>query len=417
MKSKIISFSGEEAIEYEKVKSLTNFCRKNLAVGIELETEFSRVVDEEELNQLFKVQGAYTFVNDDGIVKIYRDGSLVNGWELVVVGTSENYLDYHARIKSIEEKLARCEAKASTNCSMHMSLLLKQCKLIPGIVINNFYQIFKAYSDSLYWLCSATKKIQRNDPKNWIVRPRISQFASANLCRTPVNHDLKHIKGGCAKFNAINLEKMRYDRDGKNCAEMFIEIRIPDRHFVPHATTSMVFMWQAMFLKAISVSEFGLINIDNDSYQKTKEMLQKIQSGTSLSNGEKSCLSKKALEFLNFLKPELISYEKNCIPILMELAKKPISAKYRQRKNDKQIEAELGELFVRRKETKTEQDLRKAILLEEINASDKTKWKNQASKKLSISVRTIERGIRKLEEHSFCEFDKDAGNYLLALQG
>jgi hypothetical protein len=417
MKPETISFSGDEAIDYEKVQSLTTFCRKNLAVGIEFETEFSRFIDLEELNQLFKVQQAYTFVNDEGIVKIYRDGSLNNGWELVAVGTSENYADYHGRIKSIEEKLAKCDAISSANCSMHMSVLLKQCKQVPGVVINNFYQIFRAYSDSLYWLCSATKKIRRRDQKNWIVRPRISQFAPGSLSRTPVGHDLKHIKNGCAKFNAINLEKMRYSKDGKDCAEMFIEIRIPDRHFVPHATTCFTFLWQAMFLKSISVSEFGLINIDDNSYQKTKEMRQKILNGISLTREDKSYLARKALELIEFLKPELMSLEKGCIPLLKELSANPISRKYRQRKTDREIEAELETLFKKRKETKSEKELRRLILMDEIKTDDIGSWKELASKRLSISKRTIERCVRKFEEDGICRFDSESGNYLLAVQG
>jgi len=417
---KKISFRADQALDCEQVKSLRQFARRSLAVGLELETEFETDVPESRLKEAFRTQGSYTFVNDDGgVVRFYKDCSLSMGWELVLVGTSESYSDYHARLASIEKKLSSLGAKITSNCGAHASLVLRQNRRIPGVVIKNFYQLFRMNADALLWLVSATKKRQRrrNAEKDWIVRERLKQFANPVLKYTPVDKTLKHVKKGCTKYKALNMDKLRYISPGEDCGEMFIEIRIPDRHQVSHATTALAIMWQAMFLKAVLLSEFGLITLEDGQYEATKVMVERVSNGERLTPEEKKYLAERSAEFLALIRPELVALDAACISVLEELARKPISERYRGRtcNKDEQIEQEFEKLVCTRQESSMGKKLREMMALGGITAENSSEWKKLAATELGVHPRTVEKKIAALNRgFSKCYFDSSAGAFVLA---
>lgn len=471
---------SEMGIPSERVQQDKAFISKCLRSGIELETPFLDNQDGTMRTNLQKmITGTYAVLNDYGVERFYADGTISPcGYEIVFTGSNENFNAYRDRLAKVERRLKNLAVKGyETNngsSSCHITLLTSQQKKLPMIYLMNFYQLYRKYCDVLLWLGSATyekrkeeveylKRRYSNDVDKYlrqikglsveearnlltpfntldfgdddvievntfnnlneklpnsdrIVRRGLLQYANPIMTKSPIKNEAIRVLKAYGKYRGINFDKQSTTRGNGALNGIMVEIRTTDRIPVPSALTSIKAMYEAMLLKAIDLSQYGILNVECNgvlnAWQKTKECVAKMCEGKALSEKDISYLQRKAKEFIHYLKPQLMRDNSKAVEILEQLAIKPISIRYREGKTNAQIEKEL--YGSKKKNFKSEIALRQIIDLLLIEANSSMEWKKKASKMMGISERSVEHNIAKINESGEkIFFDEGIKSYMI----
>jgi hypothetical protein len=173
-------------------------------------------------------------------------------------------------------------------------------------------------------------------------------------------------------------------------------------------------MLEAMLFKAIELSEFGVLNLEADgldAWNKTKEITEKISEGERLTATEKAYLIKKSQSLIDFITPNLRTFDGKSISVLKALAEKPIHQRYRDGETDEKIEKDLTPRIF--PEGKTEKDLRRIIQLQLVSAQDKGEWEQKVAEYLGVGDRMLRHSLNRLGKNYAIRFDKEIGGFVL----
>lgn len=412
----------------DHAQKLYAFFKSQLAVGMELETSFTKDVGQQVLEKDLKAQRNYGYLNEYGIDRCYQDGSIrgAGASEVVTVGNSSAYRDYHERLAKTERVIMSHDSNNNESCSMHTSILLLQNVRVPAVVVKNFYQVWRRWADCFLWLASATSYDTPAGVKNWYIRPRgVGNFAKIDevMANSGVTSSLAQIKERQTKYTGLNFSKLLLTTDKKDCGLFFIECRTPDRHQVAHASTSYAFLLKAAVLKSVRLAEHGLLTYSNEEFAKTKRLVEMLKTGTPLTVEEKQEIGARCAELFSFLKPEILAFEPFVLKVLAELAVKPVSVRYREmtknkpsRWRDEKIEAEFDALYKQHvAPVENAGDLRAVIEQSKVEAENATAWKDQAASLLGIAPRTVEYKLEQLGRAGSVVWDADARGYLYVI--
>jgi len=282
---------------------------------------------------------------------------------------------------------------------MHYHALLAQTTIIPDIIVANLYNLIRKYASALLWLTSATPR------DGYIVRPYLYRYASIVTCLkySPVLNDLDSIRRATEKYVALRLIN-KFDRH--NAIGFHVEFRFPDACDIPTAQAALKALFEAIILKGVELSEFGIMSADHPSgdWEKNKAMCRKIEEGIQLSEEEKDYLRQKARELIDFVKNQLLRRDGVCIRILCELAEQPISQRTQR---DKTIQKHFARYITPKKENEITQKIRQSIILQTIKAKNIGEWKQIIAQQTGKSISLINQALGKLRETRAVEFDSE----------
>jgi hypothetical protein len=401
----------DSAVSPEMIAEDKAYIMRNLRVGIELE---SANCSAETLQRVFGVSD-YDDAEDyaetgNCVARVYRDGSISpTGAEVVFKGNSEGFEAYHRALSEVESKIKRNSHGKINNmsCSAHISLLTAQKRPLPEIYMANLYQLYRKFSDALLWLTGASNE------DNYIVRSGLHRYANPLPAGSPLRNSMREIARSNGKYSGIHFKGIDWIAEGKTQG-FFVEFRFIDRITSPYALTSIKCLLQAMLFKAVELSEFGILNIEADGvegWQKTKEMVMKIENGANLSADDKTYLQQKANVLIDFISPNLRSFDGKSLSVLRALAEKPISQRYREGNRDDTIERDLAPKL--KGEFKTERELRRIIQLQLVKAEKVGEWEEKVADILGVKERMIRHSLAKLGESYNIHFDKSVGGFVM----
>lgn len=415
---------ADKAVSPERIKEDKAYLMKVVRTGIELE---SARVPESRLQQAFGVDSRddpsrYSQCNQ-WVQRVYCDGSISpSGSEIVFKGNSECFDSYHRALKRTEAIIKQFAEGVVNNdsTSSHTTILTSQSRELPDTYIANYYQLYRKFADALLWMASAT--YQPRDPEtryfstsaDFIVRGGLRQYAPPLMTESPLRRSISEI----ARSQGSHYHGMFFKSDNQwlengNPNGFVIEFRFFDRITIPVAMTSLKCLLQALLFKAVELSEFGILNIEagEGSWEKTKQMLVKITEGQKLSADDKEYLRQKSHLLVNFVYPNLRSFDGKSVSVLRLLADKPISQRYRDGDNDDKIEKDL--VPKEKGEFETERELRRIIQLQLVKEPDATKWGKKVASMLGVSDRMVRHTIAKLGDDANLFYDKEVGSYIM----
>jgi hypothetical protein len=414
----------EKAVSLDKIKEDKAYLLRVLRVGIELESANCSVSRLQTAFGVNSIDSPETYNNINKLVsKVYHDGSInPEGAEVVFKGNSESFGAYHKGLKEVERIIKQHSTGRINNSSTsaHITLLTNQNRALPDAYLANYYQLYRKFSDALLWLTGAIYPSNCGNgdygtaSRDYIVRSGILHYANPLPQGSPIRNTIREIAQNNGKYFGMYFKSSMRWLDNDNPDGFVIEFRFIDRIVQPVVLTSVKCLLEAMLFKSLELSEFGILNIEAeglDAWEKTKTMANKIGSGIRLTADDKTYLTKKALNLIDFISPNLRSFDGKSIAVLRALANKPISQRYRDGDSDEKIERDL---FPNEKaEFKTEKELRRIIQLQLVKGEGAGEWSRKVGDILGVSERMVRHSLAKLGEDYNIHYDKDIRGFIL----
>lgn len=248
-----------------------------------------------------------------------------------------------------------------------------------------------------------------------IIRRGIKQYAMPLMRYSPIVSSFESVVGKYGKYYGINFDKQNFTRGNASLNGIFLEIRVCDRIVVPQALTSIKCMFEALLLKAIDLSAYGLLNVECNgflnSWQITKECVKKMMNGEEISEKDRKYLTDKSIELIKMLKPYMARKNKEAAEILKQLAEKPISIRYREGKNNKELIKEI--VYTKPKHYESEMTIRQIMTLGLVEGNCQKEWKEKVANMLKISERSVEHNLQRINETNEVIFDNELKGYVI----
>lgn len=409
-----------------------DFFSKKIKIGSELEFELAsdRYETQSRLQDALKPTGNYNKYGN-GVYDIKGDGSLDNGIEIEVIGRTTDFLSTYSNMKYITS-LLHSDASTGYRCGLHQHILINNDNYsnelerpVPSIIYSNIIAIHRMFAPALVWLFSNANKGQRD------IITRYEYYCKAEMLLkyTPVKEPerfMKQIKESNHKYHFINtLHKFSDNR--KEIEKFHYEVRQADGNLHPSVITAMAVMNKNIVLKAIQISEFGILETNSDSFNNVKELYAAIRNRddvrygsdrySSMPNEEKiGEIQQLCTQFLSFMKDTYSRQDLVGHKILEELNVEPCSIRNLTQSRE-QIDAYFDNYIKGYYETLFKKDdvvnkLFIDICLKKTKAISKEQWFYLFSQANSLDYYELKQKISMLEMQGFVRFDLALGTYI-----
>lgn len=260
-----------------------NYWRKNfginILVGSELEIEFERYPDDSMINDIRDILRPTNDLGKfgNGVYSVKGDGSLRDGKEIIVPGRQVNgLLEGFSIFKTIENVLSEHDPRISSYASFHNHVLIdksgvnKLQKPLPEVIFKNVFLLVQRFMPELNYITSTMP----NDTTRYDYYCNSSSIREFDIANRSL-YDLRNTL--YSKYNAVSIKDgypcdefgTEID-DGKFFSKFHLEFRIADCSLYPVQQACLNILYKALVMKAISLSEFGLLDnsdIDTSLYK------------------------------------------------------------------------------------------------------------------------------------------------------
>jgi len=403
MNKKLRFKETDNRLKTEEYFDLLSYFNRNLVIGLELE----RAVDirpETLASNLKTTFVSYGSSRGDSSLGRYKrattnfynvahcstDATVRYGNEIIFNGTAENFKWVHTKLKELEKKLTslRC-LKYDQSCSNHITAITLQEKPIRSVLLKNIFNLSRAFSTSLFWLCSG-----HNGGGRQIVRQTILHNAKPNLSVSPFGKSVRELSM-TGKYSLCNISKQTtISFPQEMLSGLLVEFRNPDGFRIPSALTSLMFFYRALIYKALDLSLTGVAEVESlVNWEENKRLTKKITEDYSLSEAEEKKVIKQSHDLLDFLTPQLKLFGDEAMGILRQLADKPIS---KRSKSLKTIESQLTKRF-NKKMSKNETKVVNMIVNQEIKKKTALEYKKEVASLFGVTIRMVEYMLKNIE--------------------
>jgi hypothetical protein len=330
-----------------------------------------------EMKDLFKPSGDVSRVGEAGVLEIKKDGSLVNngGIEIPTVGRRVHWNSFYRMSREIIGPIVDRGGYINERCGQHYHLLagyfgdrpgpggsrnptVSELEIpMPEIILANYHQLHRRYEAALFWIMSAGESMETLT--RWAkFRQPVRQYSAMQSTMRKIQKELAdNIPGGggatAGKYASCSYYFCKFNSQGQ-VSTLHIENRIADGCLSPSVITAWGMMVYAMMLKAVRLSQYGIMEIGSREYSAVlEEASPHLVNGQnrdygSHRSGDTSGIGPyipffrdNARELIQLLKGELNKMGPS-FDILMQLADRPVSLRRTQGDSWEEIENELN---------------------------------------------------------------------------
>jgi len=240
-------------------------------------------------NHYFNPSGSYGIMSSSGVHNITTDGSLLGkkGMEIITTGRRIDFWEFFNMSKNIIDNSVDKGAYVNERCSIHMHVLASYYgkvigtgaannafinnqghstrvseleKPMPEIIMVNLHQLVRKYQNAITWMTSGlndTNKLTR-----W------EKFRVSVLGVSPIGRSMRNVVQnvvetcGGSKYSWINYKFCEFD-DSNFVRRLHVEFRTMDGLLTPSAVAAFACLYYALMIKAVELSRYGVIDIDN----------------------------------------------------------------------------------------------------------------------------------------------------------
>lgn len=327
----------------------------------------------QEMKELLQPSGFVGQVGKSGALEVKTDNSLENnngGIEVPTVGRRVHWQSFYDMCKGIIDPIVERGGYVNERCGQHYHVLAGYFKNqsvrhpvseleepLPEIVLANLHQLHRRYELAMFWIMSAGKEMDhltrwsRFRQSIWrfsALRNRMSrvqeELGESIICMSGTNQR--------GKYASVAYHFCEFDRDG-DAKTFHIENRIADGTLSPAVATAWAMLTYALVLKAVRLSQYGIMEVGDASYRnqieaikpylidgETREWGSERKANTAMLLPHLPWLRENTMEMVNFLKPELHSLGP-AYDVLLSLADKPCSLRLAEGQTWKEIEDSL----------------------------------------------------------------------------
>ncbi len=345
------------------------------------------------------------------------------GIELQIIGRQPYYT---ALLKQYREIFALLPEgiRARPTCGLHYHVLtVGLSEPVPEIILANVWNLTRRYAPELRFLTSAGDKMEALcRRRNYTSHLEMVRLTPGIYSMREIQRILKESRRVPEHQNFLNLEHVTFNEDG-SVKDFHLEFRFPDADLSPTSIVAKTFLFLAMVLKAVEMSQYGVIHVGYVQEWKRKvELLDMLSNNDGpLATSDTSRITPEIIEelrvgcreLLELLKPIFDRFEHNpSFEVLSLLAETPLSLLRVSGRDWKEIEALLSE----RAETpsgeldKTDRQLMRCIELAELTGFPAVEaWKWTAAQELFLTPQELDRRLEKLDRLRGLRWDAQLG--------
>ncbi len=348
------------------------------------------------------------------------------GVEIRIIGRQPYYTALIEQFKQIHALLPE-GIRARPTCGLHYHVLTPGLsEPVPEIILANIWNLTRRYAPYLKFLTSGGDKISALSRR----RNHNSHLEMVRL--SPGTMDMRGI---CQHLheslivpehqNFLNLEHIRFNEEG-GITDFHLEFRFPDADLSPTSIVAKTFLFLAILLKAVDMSQYGVIHVG-----KIKEWRRKIELLDMLNNNDGKLATSDTSkvtpdiieelrvggrELLEQLKPVLDRLEGNpSFEVLSLLVETPISLL----RNSGRSWADIETLLDDRAKTdgdeldSTDKRLMRSIEFSEFSGYDAIEtWKWQIAREIFLTPQELDQRLEKLDRLCGIRWDIHLGTII-----
>ena len=307
-------------------------------VGTELEVAPPKGCDrptfEEKINQSLEPSGRFDQLGPKGVLDVTPEHC---GIEIRVIGRPPHFRTLQNQYHAIMAVLLENGARPRATCGLHFHLLAPDlAEPVPEIVLANLWNLTRRYAPELKFLTSAgdnwqglCRRRQYNSHMEMIRHsPGLESMAE-------IQQNLRASRVVPEHQNFLNLQHLGFNALGA-VWPFHLEFRFPDADISPTSVTAKTFLFLAMALKAVDLSQYGVIHVGKMIPWRRKIQLLDLLSNNegSLATSDTSQVSPEIVEelrqgcheLLDLLAPAFERFQDNpALEVLESLAEQPVS--------------------------------------------------------------------------------------------
>ncbi len=376
---------------------------------------------EQGIAQALAPSGSLERLGPNGVLDVLVEHC---GIEIRVIGRHPYFRALHQQYVQIMDVLAGHGSRPRATCGLHFHLLSPSlAEPVPEIILANLWNLTRRYAPELRFITSG------GDKREALCRRRnhTSHLEMVNLSpgimpMAEIQQVLKKSRKVPEHQNFLNLERMMFTETG-DVLPFHLEFRFPDADISATSVTAKTFLFMAILLKAVDLSQYGVIHVGKiQPWRRKIELLDMLSNNegnlatsdtTAVSDDIIEELRQGSYELLDLLAPIFDRFNDNpALDVLLALAERPISLMRCAGYDWSQIETLLAERAALDNVglDKTDQSLMQRIELGEwAGRSSPETWQWYAARELFLTPRDLERRLGKLEKLRGLRWDTRQG--------
>ena len=421
MKEPLI-FRRDDCLRPSEAPYWKDLLYRTVKVGVELEAAMPKGVRKDDylptLVTALKPSRSLDELGEYGVLDVVTEHC---GIEIQIIGQQPAYRALLDQFRSIVGPLVRDGARARSTCGLHFHLLAPDLRHnMPEIILANIWNLTRRYAPGLRFLTST------GSDRNALCRRRNYASHLELVRHTPGVQSMREIQQKLRESaavpehqNFLNLEHVAFANDGA-IRELHLEFRFCDADLSVTSIVSKVFLFLALALKAVDLSQFGVIHVGRVREWSHKKQLLDLLSNNDGNHATSDTsgiddeaieeLRADARELLELLKPPLVRLaladggvgeDHPAFEVLSFLAENPISLLRSRGLGWEEIEELLsGKANLPRDElTGPERRLMRIIeLLELTRLHDRQSWLTEAATLTGLSPASVEQCLEHLSQ-------------------
>lgn len=337
MKDPII-FRRSDCLNHEQALYWKDLLYRTVKIGTELEYALPKGARKEailpELIGKLNPSGDINRLGQYGVLDVASEHC---GFEIRVIGRQPYYRNLLEQYQTILNSVCAYEVRARFTCGLHYHLLtIGLSEPMPEIILANYWNLVRRYAPNLKFLTSTGNQMSA------LTRRRNHNSHLEMVKHTPGAMKMQAIQIQLRTSvivpehqNFFNLEHVEFTPEGQ-IQNFHIELRFPDADLSPTSIVAKTFLFLAMLLKSVEISQYGIIHVG-----KIREWRRQIELLDLLSNNEgmhaasdTSGITPEMIEelrqgnreLLELVKPVFARFQNNpCFEVLAFLAENPVS--------------------------------------------------------------------------------------------
>jgi hypothetical protein len=408
-----------------KVSFWKDLLYRSIKIGSELEVAPPKGVDrptfEEAVNLGLHPSGTLDYLGEHGVWDVKPEHC---GIEIRMIGRQPHFNTLCTQYQQVFDVLQKEGGRPRATCGLHFHLLTPGlAQPVPEIILANIWNLTRRYAPELKYLTSC------GESRDSLCRRRQHNSHLEMIWHSPASENMREISESLKRStvvpehqNFLNLEHVGFTEDG-SVLPFHLEFRYPDADISPTSVSAKTYLVFAIALKAVELSQYGVIHVGKaDEWHRKVDLLAMLSnndgelasSNTSRVTDEVLAeLRRNAGELLDLLESLFNSLnDRPALMVLRRLAEKPVSLMRCEGIDWPEIEKHLAECIHEKDENFDSID-RRLMETVEFRAlrgfSSQEAWEWQAARDLEISEDLLRERLDNLQNYRAFHWDQTLG--------
>ncbi len=427
MKNPII-LRHKKSISYEESQYWKNLFYRSIKIGTELEVAppkgVARKVFEDNIRTELAPSGKLEELGKNGVWDVQTEHC---GVEIRIIGRQPHFGALQKQYSQIMKILKENGSRPRATCGLHFHMLAPGlAEPVPEIILANLWNLVRRYAPELKLLTSC------GDNRNSLCRRRNHNSHLEMVRLSPGAYSMREIQAILKNSTSVpehqnffNLEHVQFD-EIDNINLFHLEFRFPDAHLSPTTITATTFLFLALLLKAVDLSQYGIIHVGKvQPWRRKVEILNLLSNNDgNLSTSDTSGITNEILEELQIGSYELLDLlaptfhwfdDQSSLEVLLALAKTPISLMRVDGMDWDKIERSLANKIQRKEITLDKTGLTLMQMIEFGEYTDypnEESWMQKAQDRLLVQLPELSHYLIQLDKLRGIKWDQRRGTYV-----